>query len=134
MAKALTEKQRRFVEAYMGAAAGNGTEACRLAGYSGSVPTLANMAKENLRKPYIAHEIDRLAQEDPLTASRVERQRFYTSLVRDDKEETRDRLKACELLGRTQGDFIERREIIQPVGSEVFRIKLVEDEPYEVHK
>ncbi len=32
--KALTERERRFVEAYMGAAAGNATEAAKLAGYS----------------------------------------------------------------------------------------------------
>lgn len=53
-----------------------------------------------------------LRQEDEHAgaATRQDRQRFCTAIMRDDKIPMRDRLKASELLGRSEGDFIERRE------------------------
>lgn len=66
----LTEKQRRFVEAYMGAARGNATEAARLAGYKGNDVTLAAVGSENLRKPQIAQAIEERRQADPLVLTR----------------------------------------------------------------
>lgn len=53
----LTFKQRLFVEAYVGRARGNGTEAARLAGYEGDDNTLKSVGSENLRKPDVAKEI-----------------------------------------------------------------------------
>ncbi len=53
----LTEKQRRFVEAYVGEARGNATEAARLAGYKKPHPQGA----ENIQKPTVKAGItDRL--------------------------------------------------------------------------
>ena len=49
----LSLKQRLFVEAYVGKAAGNATEAARLAGYKGSDRTLKVIGSENLTKPDI---------------------------------------------------------------------------------
>lgn len=54
---ALSLKQEKFVAAYVGVANGNATEAARLAGYKGTAVTLASVASENLRKPYIAEAI-----------------------------------------------------------------------------
>lgn len=54
----LTVKEKKFVEAYLGEAHFNGTEAARLAGYKGSKNTLGVVAYENLRKPKIKAEID----------------------------------------------------------------------------
>src|ERR1051325_3279587 len=54
MANGLTDKQRRFVAAYIGPASGNATEAARLAGYKGNDVTLGAVGAENLKKPQIA--------------------------------------------------------------------------------
>lgn len=115
-AKTLTEKQRRFVEAYMGQACGNATEAARLAGYKGSENTLAQAGRANLRKPQIAAAIVERRDKDPLVLSRVELQELWTRIAKGEtvgNEPTptwKDRLKAMELLGRSRGDFLERRE------------------------
>lgn len=108
----MTEKQRRFVEAYMGDAAGNATEAARLAGY----------AHPNTQGPRllvnvgIARELEQRQQEDPAVATRAERQAFWSALMKGDdpygKEAPtlRERIKASELLGKTGGDFVDRTE------------------------
>lgn len=112
----LTEKQRRFVEAYMGKAAGNATKAARIAGYSGDDITLASVGYENLRKPQIHAAINARTESDPLVATRFDRQRFWTRVmlgkefVGDEAPAMKDRLKASELLGRSQLDFVERVE------------------------
>lgn len=49
----LTLKQRLFTEYYIGECYGNGTEAARRAGYSGSDNALAQMARDNLRNTHI---------------------------------------------------------------------------------
>lgn len=109
----LTEKQRRFVEAYMGEAAGNATEAARLAGYKGSDTTLCAVGSENLRKPLVARAIESAQKSDPLIATREDRQRFWTRVMMGLEPDARmgDRLKASELLGKCGADFIERHEI-----------------------
>lgn len=119
MAATLTPKQARFVEAYMGAAAGNATEAARLAGYKGNDVTLASVGKENLRKPQIAEQINLLQKEDPLVADREERQRFWSAVMRDKNADMKDRLKASEILGKSQADFIERHEHSGPDGGAI---------------
>ncbi|MBK1725731.1 terminase small subunit [Halorhodospira neutriphila] len=111
--KGLTERQRRFCEAY--AAAGNATEAARRAGYRRPDPQGA----ENLRKPAIAHALEALRQETTAAAiaEREERQAWWTSIMRGEHRPDgsvptiSEQLRASELLGRAQGDFVERREI-----------------------
>lgn len=116
----LTELQRRFVDHYMGEAKGNATEAARLAGYKGSATTLGQVGAENLKKPQIQAAIRDRVSKRPEVASREERQEFYSSIMRgvdpyqrDDGEPIpiKDRLKACETLGKMQGDFLERHEV-----------------------
>lgn len=60
--RSLTQKQQAFINAYIGEANGNGTQAARLAGYKGSDDTLRSVARENLTKPHIAAEIERRQQ------------------------------------------------------------------------
>ncbi|MDP9364399.1 MAG: terminase small subunit [Chloroflexota bacterium] len=56
---ALTDRQRRFVAAFLGEARFNATEAARLAGYKDSSrASLATTGWENLRKPEIKAAID----------------------------------------------------------------------------
>lgn len=134
----LTPKQRAFVEAYTGAAGGNGTQAARLAGYKGNDATLSAVANENLRKPLVREAIAAAtkATTSKAIATRKERQEFFTSVMRGTEcttpmftmygkpikdqytgeqvkaaPEPKERLKAGELLGRMQGDFIDRIEV-----------------------
>jgi len=98
----LTLKQSKFCEAYIGKAAGNATEAARIAGYKGTPESLRVIASENLAKPNIAQEIERLTAE---ASSRGELGTAQDVLERiwkiaNGAGEDRDRLKALELLGK----------------------------------
>ena len=103
----LTAKQRAFVEAY----AGNGTEAAIAAGYS--VKSAEKIARELLRKTTVVEAI--LGREKkaltPLIATRTKRQEFWSAVMSDSDEDMKDRLKASELLGKSEGDFIDRVEL-----------------------
>lgn len=117
----LTFKERKFVEAYAGEAAGNGTKAAEMAGYRGSRGALATRATELLRKSDVAEALDALLEHDPLVAGRVERLRFYSAVMRGEVTETRTsaegtpyevcpvsmRLRAAEKLSTIAGDFRE---------------------------
>lgn len=103
----LSARQRKFAEVYDG----NGTAACRAAGYRGSDAVLATQAGRLLRNAEIvelirAREVKAIR---PAIATREERQRFWTEVMQSDAE-MRDRLKASELLGKSEADFTERLE------------------------
>ena len=106
----MTPKQQAFVEHY--AACGNATQAARLAGYKKP----RSVGCENLTKPDVQAAIATLAQvkTQARIATAEERQSFWTAVLRGDdgyEADMKDRLKASELLGRCQGDFLERREL-----------------------
>lgn len=122
-AKKLTVKQQLFVDAYNG----NATDAARKAGYKGSNATLGAVGAENLRKPQIAEAIaNRQAKRSqPLIASREQRQAFWTRVMLGKEKEhvlvegadvelapkLSDRLRAAELLGKSEGDFLHRMDV-----------------------
>lgn len=54
----LTDLQQRFVQAYVGEARFNATEAAAIAGYKGNRVTLASVGRENLEKPHIREAVD----------------------------------------------------------------------------
>ena len=116
--KDITEIRRRFVEAYMGEAAGNGSKAAKLAGYNcANDGAFTSMASELMALPEIQAAIDERVARDPRVMGREERQRLWSSIARgeglDGKGEPpswRDRLAALKTLGKAQGDFIERVE------------------------
>jgi len=107
--KKLSQKQQTFVDVYDG----NGTEAARIAGYKGTYFTLATVGKENLKKPQIWAAIQaRIAGEKASRiATREERQQFWTSFVRDEELDPSARLRASELLGKSQCDFTDKVEL-----------------------
>ena len=111
---ALTPKQQAFVDAYNG----NGTDAARKAGYKGNDATLSQVASENLRKPEVLAAIQArnqipasvraaVAQAGHI-ATRAERQAFWTQTMLDAGAEMSARLKASELLGRSEVDFTDK--------------------------
>ena len=106
MADKLTVKQLRFVESYDG----NATAAAIAAGYSAK--TACFIGNENLRKPNIIKAIKaREAKKvKPHIASREDRQKFWTETMRDMTADLKNRLRASELLGKSEADFIERIE------------------------
>lgn len=109
-----SEKQRRFCDAYLGKANGNGREAARGAGYKGNDATLATTAYRLLRMPkiqeYIAKQQDR---PDRLAMGRDERQAILAEIARGKNPEgwggvePHHRIKALELLGKMGGDYID---------------------------
>ena len=120
-----TVKQQRFIDAYEG----NATQAALDAGYSPK--TAYSVGSENLKKPEIAEAIKKREKkrQSKIIANREERQAFWTSVLRGEITETvaaikdgeytteelsmkiSDRLKASELLGRSEADFIDRKEL-----------------------
>jgi hypothetical protein len=95
----LTTKQQKFVDAYCG----NATDAARLAGYA--VPRDAGAA--NLKNPVIAQAIKARQDEEarPVIATRQTRQKFWSETMQNKKIDYKHRLKASELLGRSEADF-----------------------------
>jgi len=93
----------------MGVTAGNASEAARMAGYA--VPMQEGYRL--LRNADIQIQIDLRTSDDGLVASREERQRWWTAIMRGQVPGTniKDRLKAAELLGKTQGDFVARLRV-----------------------
>jgi len=124
----LTEKQRKFVEAYMGKAKGNATEAVRLAGYSHKYAD--RQAHQLLENDRVLGAIEERQKNDPLIASREDRQRFWTDVMNGENHEIKDRLRASEILGKSQADFIERREVSGPNGGPI-PFKSVNTDPYD---
>lgn len=130
--RGLTPKQRAFVEAYTGASAGNATDAARRAGYTGSPATLAVTGAKTLKIPKIRAAIDAHVEATRSRAvmDRRERTELLTAIARgevDDFEETvvhtkdgtervvqparaklKERIKAIHLLGKMDGDYVER--------------------------
>lgn len=102
--KKLTLKQKKFVNFYDG----NATQAAIQAGYSKH--TAHAIGQENLTKPIIKKAIkERHDKKDaPIIATRIERQKFWTEMMKAKEKDDNDRLKASELLGRSEGDFTEK--------------------------
>ena len=106
----LTLKQKKFCEFYVGS--GNASEAARLAGYSAK--TARATGAENLTKPDVQEYINSLtkAMSDASIACAIERQRFWTAIMRGQMPEVESlQIKASEILGRAQGDFIQKVEV-----------------------
>ena len=127
-----TEKQEKFIAAY----AGNGVEAARIAGYQGNDQTLRSVAYENLTKPHIRKAIEKRneVEIEPLIASRLDRQALWTKIMECPKTPIRDRLRASELLARSEGDFKENNEppevIYKLAPEDLEKIKAIREELY----
>ena len=103
----LTSKQERFIELYNG----NATETARQSGYSEK--TARQQGARLLSNVVISQAIrDRDNESKHIRiADRTSRQKFWTKIMDDEDETMRERLKASELLGRSEADFVERRDV-----------------------
>lgn len=97
-------RQKKFVELYDG----NATLTAKRAGYSEK--TAYAIGHENLKKPEIIQAIKtRSEKEDmPQIASRQNRQAFWTRIMNDSSFTISARLKASELLAKSEADFSEK--------------------------
>ena len=97
----MTPKQRAFCDYYL--ACGNATEAAEKAGYS--VKTARSIGAENLTKPDIQKFIAEHSKpkEENRVATAQEVLEFYSSVMRDQEEMTKNRLRAAENLGKRFG-------------------------------
>lgn len=125
--RGLTEKQRRFVEAYTGPAQGNATAAARAAGYSGDDRALAVRGAETVRNRKVADAIAEMtaAVRKAAIMTAEERQTWLTSVVNGEVPDSvlvdgvpmeapaklKDRLTASEQLSKMQGSYTEKREV-----------------------
>ncbi len=109
----LSERRRKFVEAYMGKAHGNASEAARIAGYKTPGVEGCRLLKDDKVRAAIAER----EQADPLVTTREERMRWLASVIRGDltdkdggpvETDVSHRLKALELAGKASGDYVKR--------------------------
>ena len=99
-----TPRQQKFIDFYDG----NATDAARKAGYK--FPDRAGyrlLRNIGIRKRLEAREEKTQVYR---IATRQDRQHFWSEMMGDKGQKTSDRLKASELLGRSQADFIDRTE------------------------
>jgi phage terminase small subunit len=123
----LTQRQRLFVEAYIGPAQGNAREAARMAGYSGDDHALSQRGYELIRLPKIAELIGVRVEEAVMRANDVlselsaiakaDWQNFLE--IRSDKDgetvsatlKLSDKIKSLELLGKYHKLFSEKIDL-----------------------
>jgi phage terminase small subunit len=127
MKNELTQRQRLFVEAYIGACNGNAREAARAAGYSGDENALSQRGFELVRNPKIAELIGVRVQEAVMRANEVlselsaiakaDWQNFLE--IRRDREgdiisatlKLSDKIKSLELIGKFHKLFSDRVDL-----------------------
>ena len=102
----MTHRKELFIQEYLTSL--NATQAAIKAGYSPK--TAYSIGQENLKKPEIKQAIDTAMNErkSTLIATREQRQEFWTAVMNDCDTAMKDRLKASELLGKSEGDFTDK--------------------------
>lgn len=117
--KRLSEKQIAFIAAFNG----NATEAAEIAGYS--TPDVAGV--RCLKNVRICKAIKERQEKEfaPKIATRQERQAFWAETMRREDVDFPHRLKASELLGKSEGDFLDR--VRDESGPKIIKV-VVDDE------
>lgn len=107
----LNIKQRRFADYYI--ETGNATDSYLRAGYEATGNAAEVNASRLLRNAQVLEYIkERNEQLDvEFIADITETKRFWTELLRDENADMKDRLKASEYIAKTNGAFVEKREL-----------------------
>lgn len=99
----LTTKQQRFVDAFDG----NASQAAKIAGYAHSDVAGTRLLR-NVKVATAIRDREKI-RINPNIKSRTERQQFWSNLM-DTAEKDADKLKASELLGKSEADFTDNIE------------------------
>ncbi len=105
MSKTLTLKERRFVDAYLGSAGGNATQAARQAGYAGRSDVLKVQGSRLLTRANVRTAINaslRRESRDEIMAA-DERDRLLSMFARMTSLCVRDRIRAIAELNKCTG-------------------------------
>ena len=111
--RVLTEKQRRFIDFYLGLSGGNATDAARRAGYGKTYASASELGSRQLRKVEIQHAIfcDQELRKARSIADARERDILLTKIIRDDSASTHIRIAAISALNRATGRYaVHRRQ------------------------
>ena len=105
----LNARQKAFCEYYV--ASGNATESARRAGYSENYAK--NRIHELLKNVGICGYIEELNEKakDSRIMSMLEIKEFWSETIKNSNVKMTDRLKASELLAKTNGAFLEKVEL-----------------------
>jgi phage terminase small subunit len=115
----LTERQQRFVEAYLGPSKGNAADAARRAGYNGKdAHGFASTGQKLLSSADIQKAVSEAqkATRSSAIADIVEIHEFLTEVVREASVEPRDRIKAAVELAKMRGQYEPERHDVNVTG------------------
>lgn len=101
----MNERQKRFCEFYVGECVGNVVQSALKAGYSNSYAN--HMAYKLLENVEVKNYIKELSKsnEKKRIATAEDVQAFWTDILNNPEEQTKNRLRASELLAKVQGLF-----------------------------
>jgi phage terminase small subunit len=106
----MTVKQKMFADEYI--KTGNATQSYISAGYkargNGAEVNACKLLRNTKVRDYIMKRNKEL--DKSTIADMQEVKEFWTNLLRDKKTDTKDRLKASELIAKTNGAFLDRVE------------------------
>jgi phage terminase small subunit len=107
----LNSKQKKFADFYV--ETGNATESYLRAGYQAEGHSAEVNASRLLRNAEVLKYIkERNVQLDvQFIADITEAKRFWTEIMRDSVADLKDRLKASEYIAKTNGAFIDKKEL-----------------------
>ncbi|ESU33256.1 terminase small subunit [Bacillus sp. 17376] len=115
----LNIKQKKFADFFI--RTGNAAESYIQAGYMASGNSAEVCASRMLRNvkviEYIQRRNERLDTE--IIADLEETKRFWTTIMRDENADIRDRLKASEFIAKTNGAFIEKKEVLGGINNKI---------------
>ena len=102
----MTHRQELFIQEYLNSL--NATQSAIKAGYSPK--TAYSIGQRLLKNVEVLQAINTAMNErkNTLIATREQRQEFWTSVMLDTDTAMKDRLKASELLGKSEGDFTDK--------------------------
>lgn len=114
--KKLSPSDEAFVAAYDGNAIGT----LRRIGRQGTDVALKKAAERLMKRPEIAEAIKarELREARPAIWDRRRRQEFWTAVASNEKEDTGHRLRASELLGKSEADFTDNVNLSGTVSHE----------------
>lgn len=109
----LTERQQRFVEAYN--VSGNGTDAARTAGYAHAEVAAVRL----LRNVRVAAALKVLTSKRrrAVILTLNERHELLSKIAKNAKAKHADRIRACEVLMRANGEFASVAIVTPPGGA-----------------